>query len=180
MGKQFTGDIHFRLMDILRKIPVFRNLTVDQFTRILSICTKLPLRRHQPLCLEGEDSHELYVLLTGHLSVMGRDGEELSGIDPIGIVGEMGMFTGDKRSATVEATEDSIVLVIRKSDLMSLFAEDHNLAVQVMTNVIKDLSNKLANNNIIIEELRQVAHPETLTQVFKQIADDVRKTSHRP
>ena len=172
MDKRFTGDAHFRLIGILGKIPLFRNLTVDQFADILAVSRIVTLQNHQLLCAAGDESHELYILLSGCLSVISRCGETLSCIEPIGVVGEMGMFTGEPRSATVEVSGEATVLVIGRDDIQKLFNRDNHLAMQVMSNVIRELAVKLANNNIVIEELRHIVRPDTLTITLDDIGMD--------
>ena len=60
----------------------------------------------EQLCAEGEDRAEIYVLLSGELSIK-SGGVELSRITTSDIVGEMSLFTGLPRSATVEAEIDA-------------------------------------------------------------------------
>ena len=160
-------QLHF--IKILRKIPIFSELTVPQFAMILNICSKRALKEGEVLFRADEESDEMYLLITGVLKVTFRDGREFSRIKPLGIVGEMGIFTGEYRSATVEALTDSIVLCIHRIELMRLFEKDTLLANHVLKNVIRDLSKKLRNNNIIIEEMRQ----ETVTGEFTRIISNV-------
>lgn len=170
MDKRFTGNRYFQFVSVLQKIPVFKHLTVDQFSKLLSISRTISMKPHQLLCVAGEESHEMYVLLSGELTVIGARGEELSRITSIGIVGEMGLFTGEDRSATVEVAEDAIVLVIGRDELFELFKTDHGLALQILSNVIRDLSRKLKQNNIVIEELRHVCKPETMAMTIDELA----------
>ena len=158
-----ASEIHFLLIDILRKIPLFRNLTVEQFKSILAVSRIVTLRNNQLLCAADDESHELYILLSGSLSVVSKHGETLSTIEPVGVVGEMGLFTGEPRSATVEVSGEALILTLGRKDLDALFKRDSALAITIMANVIRELAGKLARNNIVIEELRHIVRPDTLT-----------------
>ena len=151
------------------KIQVFERLTVDQFQKILNISSKRTYKKDEELCLAGEEAYEMYILLAGELKIALPDGKEISRIQPVGIVGEMGIFTGESRSATVVAYTDCIVLTINRIELMGLFQKDCILAMQILMNVIKDLSQKLRNNNVIIDEMRQICMPGEFTKIISKI-----------
>ena len=70
------------------------------------------------------------------------------------LVGEIGVFTDTRRSATVVAVSDSTVIKIGKKDLIMLFENDSVLGNCLLLNVIQDLANKLLEDNEIIEDLR--------------------------
>ena len=128
---------YYRFIKILEKIPVFENLSVDQFQKLINICSKRNYNKGDQLCIEGEESYEMFILLEGELKVTMPDGKEISRIKPVGIVGEMGIFTGETRSASVLASTDSIVLIINKPELLCLFQQDCILAARILMNVIK-------------------------------------------
>ena len=160
---------YYQFIKILKKIPIFKELTIQQFQMILNICSKQFYKKNEKLFLKGDDSHEMFILIQGELKITFRDGKEFSRIHPVGFVGEMGIFTSQPRSATVEAATDSILLTIHKTELFKLFEKDCFIATHILMNVIKDLSCKLRNDNIIIEELRQMSFPGDFTKVLSKI-----------
>ena len=85
----------------------------------------------------------------------------------------MGIFTGEPRSASVEASTDCILLIINRSEFFKLFERDYFLAFKILMNVIKDLSKKLRKNNIIIDELRQVALPGDYSKILSKTLMDI-------
>ena len=78
----------------------------------------------------------------------------LTYITPIGLVGEIGIFTGQKRTASVLTAVDATVIRIHKKELFELFKSDAILSSRILLNVIADLANKLQEDNELIEELR--------------------------
>ncbi len=162
-----TLQQHFRLVEVLEKIPLFRGLSMHQFKQILKIFKSKTVPKDQVLCKIGEESFEIFILLRGNLKLLFEDGKEFSRISPIGIVGEMGVFTGDRRSATIAAATDCLLLSIHKSELMRALRADAGLSTKVLFNVIDTLSEKIRHDNRIIEDLRQICPPGRWTQIIK-------------
>ena len=164
---------YYQFIKILKKIPIFKNLRVDQFQLILNICAKNMFSKGDVIFIEGDESLEMFILIHGELKITFIDGKELSVIKPVGIVGEMGIFTSEPRSASVSAATDCVLLTIHRKELFKVFERDCFLAMQILMNVIKDLSHKLRNNNVIIDELRHVAFPGDYSRVLsKTIMED--------
>ena len=145
-----------RHVDIMQKIPLFKGLSFEQFLKVLKLCTKREYAPGDVVCKAGHESHQMYILITGALKVETPDGRSLAEIVPVDIVGEMGVFTGEVRSASVLAKDASIALVLQKIDLINLFRRDGDLGLKVMLNVILDLSHKLQKSNETIRLLKQV------------------------
>jgi CRP-like cAMP-binding protein len=122
--------------------------------KVVRICSKKVIPKDTVLCSKGDESNELFILLKGQLRVMLSSATFLTYITPIGLVGEIGIFTGAKRGATVFASLDSTVIRIHKNELFALFKNDCPLSNRILMNVIADLSNKLQEDNEVIEELR--------------------------
>ncbi len=164
-----------QIIDVLERIPIFRGLTFEQFKQILMICSRKMLEEGNVLCRSGDESREIHILIKGKLKVTFDDGNEFSRIRPLGIVGEMGVFTGSKRSATVIASTVCTVLSIKKDDLIKVFSADPVLGMMVQSNVIEDLSLKMKTSNVIIEELKQITPPETFSAVITRVLDKKKK-----
>jgi len=162
---------HFRLVEVLEKIPLFKGLGLHQFKKILTICAKRTMLKDEALFHMGEESFEIFILLKGILKVTFENDKEFSRITPIGIVGEMGVFTGDHRSASIIAITDSLLLSIHKSELMRVLRTDADLSIHILMNVINDLSDKIRRDNRIMEDLRQVCPPGQWIQIITEAAN---------
>ncbi|MBN1293488.1 MAG: cyclic nucleotide-binding domain-containing protein [Candidatus Latescibacteria bacterium] len=141
-------------MTLFKKVPIFKGLTLFQLKSILNICSQKQYRQNEILCTVGEESLYMFILLSGSLSVRFPDGEGLSFISPGETVGEMGVLTGERRSASVVAVVDSIVLSIQKVELFTLFRKDSGIVSRVLLNIIRDLAHKLKKNNEVVEQLK--------------------------
>ena len=71
---------------------------------------------------------------------------------PVTTVGEMGVLTGQPRSATVEAIKESRVLALLKPRFDALLLEDKELSARIYRNVIHILAEKLVNDNIRLRD----------------------------
>ncbi len=155
-------------ISLIQKIPLFKGLGLSQFKAILRICARQNYRQDETIIHDRAESREMYILIKGTLKVVLSDGTELLQIKPVDVVGEMGVITGDIRSAAVVAAEESTVLAIRKRELLHVFHKDSELAVIILTNVIRGLSGKVRHSNEIIDELRKAAESEDdLGKIFE-------------
>ena len=161
-----------KMIAILQKIPIFKGFTLQQSAKILGICGQRKLGKNSVLCKAGDKSNEMYVLLQGLIKITLPNGKEVSRIRPVGIIGEMGVFTGELRSAGIQSLNESIILVIRKSDLFDLLKKDAEMLSRVLMNVIFDLSQKLQKNNTIVEELRKLVPPGESTMIISKVTMD--------
>ena len=140
-------------MERFKKIPMFRGLATEQLKKMLCICAKKVYPNQEHIFRSGEESNNMFILLKGKISIMFDSGIELQSISPAGTVGEMGIFTGEKRSASVFAVSDCTVLNFNKEEMFKLFSKDNDLSIKILLNVIKDLSQRIRKDNDQLEEM---------------------------
>lgn len=142
------------IIGVLKKIPIFDGLTMPEVQKIFNLCQFKQLGPGADLYRSGSPSTDLFILLEGSLGVRTSAGVEISQIYPIGLVGEMGVLTGEPRSADVVAIEDAMGFSIQQDDLGDLFTRHAEICRKMLLNVIQNLSRKLYNANIQIEHLK--------------------------
>jgi PAS domain S-box-containing protein len=104
------------------------------------------------LFLEGDDSQDLYVLISGHLEVFKGD-KKLSEItDPGSVLGEAAFLLGAKRTATVKAEESVQVLRIPKTEVDRFLSEFPSAAQKIG----QLLAKRLDEASQIVYGLRQI------------------------
>ena len=131
----------------LRRIPLFEGLKPKQGMALLKACERRSIAVREQLCQIGEGSEEMFILLSGKLSVRNEDGTQIALIEPIAPMGEMGIFTGEPRSATVLASEPSTLLVLGKSRLNMLLRQNPEVELVISRNLIQILSQRLRAAN---------------------------------
>ncbi len=156
MNESATGrpEQKSRLVALMEKVPLFADLAPEDRKRVLSRCAKVTLEPGDILCSQGEASTALYILLFGKLAVRIVNSSAIASIDPVTSIGEMGVFTGEPRSATVEAMEKSALLRLDAGDLNRLIDQNPVMGVKMMRRVIQVLSGRVSADNIRIREFQ--------------------------
>ena len=131
-----------RIIAIMKTTSIFKELTIEQYNTLLNICSHNTFPNDHVIYHKGDESNELYILIRGHLKVLSHRDVLLESISPIGIVGEIDVFTGRCRSTTVITTTESSAIVISKTELFKLFLDDGVLSSHILLNVIYDLAQK--------------------------------------
>ena len=145
------NERQYHLVKVIQKIGVFEGFELPDIQRLLRVAGLKSYRAREDIYTIGDPSLELMVLLKGKLSVQGESGEELAEIRPGTPVGEMGVFTGQPRSATIQAAVDCTALVLGKEELSGLLSANKDMYVTVLMNLVRILSERLAQANQLNE-----------------------------
>jgi CRP-like cAMP-binding protein/predicted acylesterase/phospholipase RssA len=137
-----SGVITPRLyMDQLVKVlpTVFGELDKGTLQDINSRMTWKHLKRGHILCYQGEETDSFYILISGRMQVLIKEPKGnvkiVGEVAPGTTVGEMGVLTGDRRSATVIATRDSELARFSKQDFDDL-TEQYPRLLRHMTHIL--------------------------------------------
>ena len=91
---------------------------------------------------EGEPGDEMYVIMKGKAKVyktIDKKKVSLGLLGPDDFIGEMSLFLPVRRTATVEALQDTEVITCDKSSFISMIREDPDIAVKIVTILTKRL-----------------------------------------
>ena len=136
------------LVQIIKKIPVFEQLSPNQVQSLLSICVSKTCDADDVLCAHGTPSDEMYVLISGELAIVTPDGTCVATVKPVTTVGEMGLVTRQVRAATVQATKPTKLLVLNKGQFEILLRNDPGVQARIYRNIIGILSDRIVNDNV--------------------------------
>jgi CRP-like cAMP-binding protein len=139
-----------RVKAIIEKVRVFRRFTIVEAQRMVKLCTYKNFSASELIYRIGEPSKEMLILLSGKLNVLNNEGTVLGEILPGTTTGEMGVLTGQPRSASILATEKSAGFVITKSD-MDTFLRDETVRLKVFENMVDLFCERLTGANLQIE-----------------------------
>ncbi|WP_310154531.1 cyclic nucleotide-binding domain-containing protein [Bosea sp. BE125] len=133
---------------VLRSVPIFGNLDTARLKLLAFTSERIAFAQGDVLFRRGDESDAAYVLLSGTVDVMSEtDTSEpvrMSSLARNAIVGEMGLVTGDPRSATIVATSSGEALKLRKEVFLALLAEFPQMALSVMLLMVKRLQTNVA------------------------------------
>jgi len=145
------NERQFFLAKVIQKIQVFSEFQLADIQRLLRVAELRDFDEGEDVYLRGEASDEMLVLLRGRLAVLGEGGEELAQIGPGKPTGEMGVFTGAPRSASIVASHDSTAITFDRSRLIELLEANRGMYVLVLRNLVGILCERLADANVLNE-----------------------------
>ncbi|MGA1197957.1 MAG: Crp/Fnr family transcriptional regulator [Candidatus Latescibacterota bacterium] len=145
-----------QFVQVVKRIPLFESLQTEHVVALLKVCDRCKLEPRETLCVYGDPSKEMYILLNGELSVRTAEGVQFAKIKPIAPVGEMGIFTGEPRSATVLASETSSLLVLSKAKLDMFMRRNPPIEIAISRSLITTLSQRLRTANQEISHLQHL------------------------
>ncbi|HEY8360850.1 MAG TPA: SulP family inorganic anion transporter [Ramlibacter sp.] len=103
---------------------------------------------------EGQASDEMYFVESGRLEVlktgMRGAGLRLAKVAPGSLIGEIALYTGQPRSATIVATEPAVLLMLTREARAGMQAEQPALAAQLDHHVVLGLASTLLRANAAI------------------------------
>jgi small-conductance mechanosensitive channel len=125
-----------RGMVALTSVEIFHPLTDDERDRLLDHLEFAPYTAGETITKQGAVAHWLYMICAGKVEVRRRaDGSTLSKvvatIQAPGFFGEMGMLTGEPRSADVVALTDVDCFRLDKTGLESIIRERPEIAAEI-------------------------------------------------
>jgi CRP-like cAMP-binding protein len=112
---------------VLSRCPVFATLPPERVQLLAEMMRVEQFAAGDDICVEGEHADELYVVVSGRMTVhvLGRS-EPMREMGPSEIFGELAMFSAHVRTSTVRAKEDSVLLSLdytRFRELLLAFPE---------------------------------------------------------
>ena len=131
-----------RKMEMVGKIQLFRYLSYQELTKVLSIGTIQELKRGVTIYDEGEASHEMFILLAGEVEVK-KGGRLIATRAPGESLGEMGIIDQSPRSASVSTVVPSTVMSISREKLFELLRGHPDLAVKFFWALCSELNRRL-------------------------------------
>ncbi|HEY9101023.1 cyclic nucleotide-binding domain-containing protein [Chitinimonas sp.] len=159
------------LLKLIQSVRLFGGFSQDEARLFLSASQFEQHPAGKRLLTEGEDGSELYVLLSGQVSVRrfgGVSEHELARLGPGETFGELSLVDFGWRSASVEALEEVRVLVFKRASLSRLPA----LETKLYRNLAILLASRLRETDARLTELVEQAADQ---DAFQKLAE----TTHR-
>ncbi len=114
----------------------------------------IKFNRGDTLVREGERTNSIYILLNGRLGIF-KGALMISEFTDKGIVvGEMTAILGEKRTATIRALEDTLVIEL-KAGIDAIIAQYPEIAKKIMINLAERLKRTTEEYWFIATEINQ-------------------------
>lgn len=150
--------------EFLRQVTIFRGLSDEQIRKIHARLEKQTFTPGKPIIREGEidTDNTMYILKSGTVGITKSVTLKISQTETaqkeknlIRLTGAMRPAFGDmsmfeekgERSATVTPLEECLVFVISKKDLEELAVEDPKIGYVIVTNIARQLCDRLRKTN---------------------------------
>lgn len=161
---------------VLARVGLFAGFGEEVWQDMESRSRRIALPKGAIVFQAGDTTDEVFVLASGRLEVsVNRSGRRvvLTTLRPFDYFGEMAMLAAEPRSATVMATEDSVVIEMSRQLLMEIFRGHPGLMDQMVKNIA---ARKRANTPVIEGEAKaheaasiQPNPPASLLERLKQM-----------
>ena len=154
-------------MDLLSNIALFKDFSEELLQAITDSFHLRELKPEEVLFNQGDDGESLFVLVEGLLEVSSQiEGEKrhLSFLRPGSFLGEMALLTGEKRSAYVISSTESLVGELTKDSIMSLATENPEVLNKMTAVVAK---RRLKNEEMWATSAK--SHDEAVQQEEKSL-----------
>lgn len=159
-----------RRLEVLQKIPIFKDVTPETLTRLGEIARPINFKKGDIIIKEGEAGSCMFILVDGSVKItknitlsatepnsegIEKDLIMLSGED-LPVFGEMSLLEEDVRTATVTALADVELWRIDKDDFREAAEKDYKSAYFVVLEIARIISSRLRKTDRDIVKLTTV------------------------
>ena len=159
-------------MDFLRNVSLFESLDQQELEALSDLTFTRSFGKDGVIILAEEEGDTLFILKKGQVkvSIVCEDGREvfLSLLGPGSVFGELSLLDGKPRSANVVATEDTDLLMLRRSDFIQLIYK----TPQIATALLAELASRLRKTDRQIEGLALLDVTSRISETLLQLATE--------
>ncbi len=144
---------------LLARVPMFSGLTSEEVAAVAEVAVPRGYDAGEVIFREGDEGDTCYVVKSGAVRVARRhtDGRQvaLAELRPGSMFGELAMFDGETRSATVETLVDSETVALFAGDMGRLMHAHPDIAVKMLRELAARL--RAANERLAHQAFQTVA-----------------------
>jgi CRP-like cAMP-binding protein len=138
--------------EMLKNVPIFSELEPGALSRLGKLMTVRPFGAGEVIVTENDQPAGFFIITSGRVEVVrdvaGSAPQSLATLGPGEFFGEMALFEGYPRSATVRALEDTECLVMPRWH----FTSELNSQPEIAVGVIKVLVRRLRDTEARLSE----------------------------
>ena len=149
---------------LMSRVPVFSTLSREELTHVVQVAMPRRYDAGTVVFKEGDEGSTCYIVRSGRARAIREhpDGRSitLAHFAPGDIFGEMSMFDGERRSATVETTEGTEAIAILSADMHRLLREHPDISVKLIAALgqrLRDTNERLARQSFQTVQSRVAA-----------------------
>ncbi len=149
---------------LLHRVPVFSTLSSEELEHVAEVAVPRRFEAGEVVFKEGDEGSTCYIVRSGRARAVREhaDGRSitLAHFGPGDIFGEMAMFDGERRSATVESIEATDAIAILSVDMHRLLREYPDISVKLMAALgrrLRETNERLARQSFQTVQSRVAA-----------------------
>jgi len=160
--------------ELVKDIPIFSNLTDEEFLELANMAEVIEVKAEDTLFRQKDKSEAFYIILQGSLEVLkdmkyGKT-KKLADMGKGAVVGEMAFLAGTRRSATIRAIDDGILIKIKKEPFKASMRQGESLAgYKLIYFIARSLSEKLKLQVDKFQELSEKRQKNRKSGIFQYI-----------
>lgn len=144
---------------LLDRVPMFSSLSPEEIERVADVAVPRRYASGEAVFREGDSGDTCHVVKTGSVRIARRhtDGRSiaLAELRSGAMFGELALFDGETRSATVEALEDTETVALLANDMARLMRAHPDIAVKMLHELAARL--RSANERLSRQSFQTVA-----------------------
>lgn len=145
-----------RLSDILRRIPIFEELSKREIAALERILHKREYKRDEVIFRQDEPGMGMYIIESGQVAIISEPAEvHLSELGSGEFFGELALLDEAPRSATAIAQTECKIFGFFQPDLFALLDRSPRLGVKIVLRLAKIIGERLRRANDQIQSTRQ-------------------------
>jgi CRP/FNR family cyclic AMP-dependent transcriptional regulator len=160
------------IAELLRGVPLFSELSPEELDQVAGVAIPRSYPSETRVFHEGDPGDACYIVSRGSCRVTRQhsDGRmiTLATLGPGAIFGELAMFDGERRSASVETGENTQLLALPATDVRSLLRTHPGMAEKLIVALTRRL--REANERISRQSFQTV--PSRVAGVLTQLLAD--------
>ena len=140
------------IVDVLGSTPMFGVVPRESLRRMAMACTTRTFGRGQYLWYQGDEGDRLLIVVSGALKIVVQSerGDEivLVTLGPGETTGELALLDGAPRSASVVAAEPTTVVMLTRTAVLEVLAENPHVLDAVLRNlgqIVRRLTDQVAD-----------------------------------
>ena len=179
------------IAELLGRVSIFSDLSPGELSRIAQVAVPRRFSPDSVIIREGDPGDTCYLMRSGRARVTrehaGGRTITLTNVGPGEIFGELAMFGGEVRSATVEAIEDVELVAILADDLKRVLKDHPETAVKLLgalAQKLRDANERLSRQSFqkvssrVAGVLMRLIESESGTRVIESPDNEVEIVVH--
>lgn len=142
----FLREKRPRIVDALKKCPVFRGLSKDQLKRISKQCYIRNYKADETIFYTNEPAYGLFVVLKGEVEIR-KNRKTICTYSPVQSFGEFALIRDATRAADAIASKDTVLCYFFKEDLKSVFLAQPKICIMIYQNLLSSAVETLKHSN---------------------------------